>query len=91
MSIVNLPALQPFDTNPELGCISTRWKKWTQSFEYFIDATGVNNDQRKKAILLCSAGPQVQEIFTTLTVASESFTDTLDSLNLYFNHKKNVH
>ena len=71
MSIVNLPAPQPFDTNPELGCVSTRWTKWTKSFEYFIDATGVNNDSRKKAILLCSAGPQVQEIFTTLTVASE--------------------
>ena len=82
MSIVNLPALQPFDTNPALGCISTRWKKWTQSFEYFIDDTGVNNDQGKKAILLRSASPQLQEIFTTLTVASESFTDTLNSLNL---------
>ena len=76
MSSVNLPAPQPFDANPELGCISKHWKKWTQSFEYFIDATGVNNDQRKKAILLCSAGPQVKEIFTTLTVASDSFTDT---------------
>ena len=31
MSIVNLP--QPFDTNPELGCISTRWKKWIQILE----------------------------------------------------------
>ena len=91
MSIVNLPALQPFDTNPELGCISTRWKKWTQSFEYFIDDTGVNNDQGKKAILLRSASPQLQEIFTTLTVASESFMGTLNSLNLYFNSKKNVH
>ena len=76
ISIVNLPAPQPFDTNPELGCISTHWKKWTQSFEYFIDATGVNNDQRKKAILLCSSDPQVQEILTTLTVAS----DLLNSL-----------
>ena len=80
ISIVNLPAPQPFDTNPELGCILTRWKKWTESFEYFIDATGVNNDQRKKAILLCSADPQVQEIFTILTVASDSFMDTLNSL-----------
>ena len=91
MSIVNLPAPQPFDTNPELGCISTHWKKRTQSFEYFIDATAVHNDQRKKAILLHSAGPQVQETFTTLTVASELFMDTLNSLNLYFNPKKNVH
>ena len=34
----------------------------------------------------------IQEIFTTLTVASDSsFTDTLNSLNLYFNPKKNVH
>ena len=76
ISIVNLPAPQPFDTNPEFGCISTRWKKWTESFEYFIDATGVNNDQRKKAILLCSSDPQLQEILTTLTVAS----DLLNSL-----------
>ena len=76
ISIVNLPAPQPFDTNPEFGCISTRWKKWTESFEYFIDTTGVNNDQGKKAILLCSSDPQLQEILTTLTVAS----DLLNSL-----------
>ena len=66
-------------------------EKMDSKFWILYWCKGVNNDQRKKAILLCSAGPQVQEIFTTLTVASESFTDILNSLNLYFNPKKNVH
>ena len=38
-----------------------------QSFQYFLVAKGVVNDAQKKALLLHTAGIEVQELYETLT------------------------
>ena len=47
--------------------LGPRWRKWKKSFEYFLTAKAVANVAQKKALLLHCAGPEVQELFETLT------------------------
>ena len=42
------------------------WKKWTQSFEFYLTASGTDNDWQMWALLFHSAGLEVQEIFLHL-------------------------
>ena len=61
----------PLDTTN----IGQRWKRWLSMFEIFADSKGLiisaepernANKQRRRALLLHSAGPDVQDIFQTL-------------------------
>ena len=79
-------------------------EKWVQSFEYYVVATGIDNVERKKALLLHLAGPEVQEVFPTLpnlpplpalpngqaAPDRDVFEEALQKLNLYFIPKKNI-
>lgn len=42
------------------------WKSWLQSFQYFISASGVQDEQQKLNLLLHFAGKSVQDIYTQL-------------------------
>ena len=76
-----------------------RWKKWLQSFQYFLVAKGVLNDAQKKALLLHTAGIEVQELYETLRDPGPSvefeedtatdFEKTVHTLNAYFVSKLN--
>lgn len=48
------------------------WKKWMRSFDYFIVASGIENPERKCALLLNFAGEKVQELFATLPECTKS-------------------
>jgi len=85
----------PLDTH-NLG---PRWKRWLSSFEIYADSKGLilntandNNRQRRRALLLHSAGPEVQDIFSTLpnTGDNKDYDGTVTALNLEFGSKKNT-
>ena len=61
-----------------------------ESFEYFLDASAITSDAKKKATLLHLIGPEVQEIFDTLTPASESYESTLNALDQHISVQKNI-
>ncbi|CAH3025414.1 unnamed protein product, partial [Porites evermanni] len=80
------------------SALAPRWKKWLQSFQYFLIAKGVVNDAQKKALLLHTAGIEVQELYETLkdpstdTFEEDTATDTyktVRTLNVYFVTKLN--
>ena len=52
--------------------------RWTRGFELFAVGKGVNNLDQKKALLLHSAGPSVQDICYSLVVP-----DPVDDQNVY--------
>jgi hypothetical protein len=60
--------LANFDPSGEAG---PRWRRWRKSFEYYVIGRGIKEDERKKALLLHCAGPEVQEIFDTLPQITE--------------------
>ena len=64
---LDLGSLEDFDCKSDPSRIGTRWTKWKRSFEYYLEAKGVEKDKQKKSLLLNCAGRDVQDIFSTLT------------------------
>jgi hypothetical protein len=91
-TIVQVNPVQPFNMTEASGAtgLSQRWDQWKSSFNFYLVATGVTDDKQKRALLLHSAGQNVQELFGTLTVEGDSFADCVKALDTYFKPKKNV-
>ena len=64
---IEIKGISPFECKGNSSALAPRWKKWLQSFQYFILAKGVVNDVQKKALLFHTAGIEVQELYETLT------------------------
>ena len=85
--------MQKFDCFSHPATIGPRWKRWLTSFELYADGKGLiisettaATKQRRKAMLLHLAGPDVQEIFTTLTETGDAtnYASAVEALNAYF-------
>lgn len=86
--------LQPFACYTEPATLGPRWTRWLTSFELYADGQGLIltedasevRQQRRRALLLHLAGPDVQDIFSTLpnTGAATDYTAAVDALNTYF-------
>ena len=72
---IEIQGISPFECKGNSSALAPRWKKWLQSFQYFLVAKGVVNDAQKKALLLHTAGIEVQELYETLTAPG---TDTFE-------------
>ena len=67
--------LPKFDCFSDPVTIGPQWKRWLTSFELYANGKGLIisegttavTKQRRRAMLLHLAGPDVQEMFTTLT------------------------
>ena len=60
---IGIGGILPFDCKGEITSVSSRWKRWRKSFEFFVEAQGIEGAKQKKALLLHCAGVDVQEIF----------------------------
>ena len=83
--------LKPFDCSETAG-ISARWERWLRAFELFATGKGVKNFDQKKALLLHTAGLNVQDIYFTLTEegGSDIYQKAKATLNKYFKPQANV-
>jgi len=97
---VDVAPLPQFDCSGDPTSITPRWKRWKKAFQFYIDGKGVQNNDQKKALLLHSAGMDVQDIFDTLdnvpfvaTVEGETdnvYKQALRNLDAYFAPKGNA-
>ena len=90
MAQLQLPTIQPFDPRGDPTSLSQKWARWFKSFEYFIVASGIRDDGRKRAILLHMLGTESQELFETLPDKGNNYDEAVTALNRYFCPKKNV-
>lgn len=67
---LQIPSIAPFSPTGEPTSIAERWDKWKKSIEYFILASGIKKEERKKAFLLYLIGPETQNIFETMVKCS---------------------
>lgn len=88
-TVMNVTLVEMFSVGDNSN-MSQRWLRWKKSFQFYITASGVSDDKQKTALLLHSAGMEVQDIFETLTVAGDTYGDAVAALDAYFNPKKNV-
>ena len=89
-----------FDCYSDPSSLAPRWTRWLTSFELFADgngliiteATNATTRQRRRAMLLHFAGPDVQDIFSTLADTGEAtdYAAAITALNGYFLPKVNA-
>lgn len=85
--------LQRFDCFSDPATIGPRLTRWLNSFELYADGKGLivgetttaSTKQRRRAMLLHWAGPDMQEIFTTLTETGDTtdYNRAVEALNAY--------
>ena len=86
---INIAPVANFDIHDESN-LAQQWKKWKQSFEFYLTASGTDNDSQMRALLLHCAGPDVQDIFMHLQDVGTTYKTAMDALNNHFEPKKNV-
>lgn len=91
--------IERFECHTNPSTLGSRWKRWLTSFELYADGKGliiqpdkVDNKQRRRALLLHFAGPDVQDIFATLPDTGEAtdYGKAVKALNDYFIPKVNT-
>ena len=85
--------IKTFDCHGNQNTLGLRWKRWLTAFELFAVGKGLilnednaNNRQRRRALMLHLAGPDVQDLFLTLpnTGDVKDYRKAVDALNAYF-------
>ena len=67
-----------------------RWPIWKRRIEIFLKASGIDDDERKWAIMLNQAGTQVQEVFfLNWPNEVQSYAKAIELLDNFFVPKKN--
>ena len=86
----NLPCFNPRE---DRNTLSVRWKRWKRSFELYVLAKGISSDPQKVALLLDTAGTELQELYYTLAATEgelKPYKDLIEVLDEYFVPKVNV-
>ena len=55
-------SLPCFEPRAEPHTLSVRWKRWKRSFDLYVLAKGIVEDRQKVALLLHTAGQEVQDL-----------------------------
>ncbi|CAG2215581.1 unnamed protein product [Mytilus edulis] len=90
MGSVLLPdvsGIQNFDISDSTG-LSARWKRWLRAFQLFAAGKGVTDVDQKYALLLHTAGMNVQDIFNTLPEGA--YEKAVSALDAYFTPLSNA-
>ncbi|XP_070550464.1 uncharacterized protein [Ptychodera flava] len=89
---LDIGGLTCFNVNEDHITVSQRWKKWRRAFELYLVGKGVTAEAQKRALLLHTAGLEVQEIYFTLVGedSEKNYEDTLQVLNNHFVPKANI-
>ena len=98
IKIDDLSSVKPFDPHGDPSCVGRRWQRWMKSFSLYADSKGLiiqadkdDNKVQRRALLLHSAGEDVQEIFEALadTGGIKDYAKAEKALNDYFIPKVN--
>lgn len=87
---MEMPTPSPFKVIGENTNLSKSWEQYLKRFEYYLSASGITKDERKKAMLLHLAGEEVQDVYETLPDGGQTYAQTTEHLTNYFNPQKNI-
>ena len=87
-----LPQFKKFNIHEET--LGTRWKLWLSELENLLLALDIKDKKRQRAMLLYYAGPEVHNIYQTLTITeddqNEDYGAAKKKLTEYFEPKVNI-
>ncbi|XP_063412611.1 uncharacterized protein K02A2.6-like [Mytilus trossulus] len=83
-----------FDVGNDINSLGQRWTRWLRSFNLYATGKGVVEAQQKKALLLHSAGMEVQDVYYTLVERDPGehetvYEVTVEILNNHFTPQVN--
>ena len=90
---LQIPSIPPFNLHGDQNSVSQRRTKWKKQRQYFILASGVNDDALENALLLHMVGQETQDIYDTLNMKEREGTlykTLLEGLDQHFCIKKNI-
>ena len=61
------PSFSPFSVHVDEQSAGPRWRKWIDRFENLLCALDINDDRKKRAMLLHYVGEEVYDIFNSFT------------------------
>lgn len=70
-----------FSVKEDLSSVAQRWKKWKLGFGYYLEALGIKDKVRQRALLLHASGPEVQNIFSTLPGTLNDYDQSMQALD----------
>ena len=73
-----------------VSALSQKWTTWLSRFNIYAAAAGISDDSQKRSLLLHIAGPEVQEVFDTLTDTGTRFDEAVNKLNTHFKPCTNI-
>ena len=85
-----------FDCTGDITSVGPRWRRWKTACQFFSDGKGVIDPKQKRALLLYSAGMDVQEVYSTLEEAAGSskgedeYEEAMNILDHHFTPQINV-
>ena len=66
----DIPSIGCFDIKDPTAIVA-RWKRWIRTFEIYADGKGIKNAVQQKALLLHTAGMEVQGVFHKLNLVDD--------------------
>ena len=87
----NISPMPRFQPQSDPTNTRARWTAWLGRFETYLIAAGVTEEERKRALLLYQAGPEVYKIFKTLPDRGDTkaYAKAKDALTKHFEPAKN--
>ena len=87
----SLPPFPPFNVEDDPTATGRRWTKWKKRFENFL-AMDIDDETRKRALLLHYIGSSAFDIFETLTDTGDEkdYKKAMDRLTEHFTPQRNV-
>ena len=67
------PGIKNFNVHEDRTTIAQRWTKWVKQFELYVIASGVTDADQKRALFLHMAGPDIQDIYDTLSASGDTY------------------
>ena len=95
MKPVEIGGIAKFDPNGDINNVGFRWTKWLRGFRLYSLGKGVKDPDQLKALLLHSAGNEVQDIYFTLEELDPGHGETVYEITCkllsdHFSPLKNV-
>ena len=91
---VDLQGVGQFNPNANPTHLHQDWERWLRAFELFAVGKGVTDANQKRALLLHSAGLELQDVFFTLKEVGggedTAYQKCVKTLNKHFEPKVNI-
>ena len=87
----SLPDFASFDVDAEPTSLGVQWKRWKERFDNLLVALNIDEDNRKKALMLYYGGSGLHELYASLTTdANEGYAAAATVLSTHFEPAVNL-